>query len=125
MSKPQPKGNPMPLTVLNGPIIPAGESLSNAVDCTAGTIVRLTMPATWNGGNITFAISSDGGFFNDLFDHDGREFTMKVTPGAAIPLAFDGLTRCMAHVKIRSGTRDHPVVQDAQRDFAIAIEPDA
>ena len=115
----------MPLTVLNGPIIRAGESLSDPVDCTAGTIVRLTMPATWNGGNITFAISSDGGFFNDLFDHDGNEFTMRVTKGAAIPLAFDGLTRCMAHVKIRSGTRDHPVVQEQQRDFAIAIEPDA
>jgi hypothetical protein len=114
----------MPLTVLNGPIIPAGESLSNSVDCTAGSIVRLTMPAGWNGGNITFAISSDDGGYNDLFTHDGREFTMVVTPGAAIPIAFDGLTRCMAYVKIRSGTRDHPVVQDAQRDFAIAIEPD-
>jgi hypothetical protein len=125
MSKRNAKGNQMPLTVLNGPTIAAGESLSNGVDCTAGTIVRLTMPAAWGGGNITFAISSDGVFFNDLFDHDGNEFTMRVTPGAAIPLAFDGLTRCMAHVKIRSGTRDHPIVQTAQRDFAIAIQPAA
>ena len=115
----------MPLTVLNGPIIPAGESLSNSVDCTGGKIVRLTMPAGWNGGNITFAISSDGQGFNDLFSPDGTEFTMHVTPGAAIPMVFDGLTRCMAHVKIRSGTRDHPVIQEQQRDFAIAIEPDA
>jgi len=113
------------LTVLNGPIIAAGESLSDAVDCTGGTIVRLTMPAGWGGGNITFAISSDGVGFNDLFNYDGTEFTMRVTPGAAIPMAFDGLTRCMAHVKIRAGTRDHPIVQDVQRDFAIAIQPDA
>jgi hypothetical protein len=115
----------MPLTVLNGPIIQAGESLSNSVDCTGGTIVRLTMPATWGGGNITFAISSDDGGYNDVFTPDGVEFTMRVTPGAAIPIAFDGLTRCAAFVKIRSGTRDHPVVQTAQRDFAIALLPDA
>ena len=114
----------MPLTVLNGPIIPAGESLSNSVDCSAGKIVRLTMPAGWNGGNITFAISSDDGGYNDLFTPDGHEFTMVVTPGAAIPIAFDGLTRCMAFLKIRSGTRLHPVAQQQQRDFAIAIEPD-
>ena len=113
------------LTVLNGPTIPAGESMSDGIDCTAGTIVRLTMPAAWGGGNITFAISSDGTFYNDLFTPDGVEFTMHVTPGAAIPLAFDGLTRCMAHVKIRSGTRAHPVPQDEQRVFAIAIMPDA
>ena len=115
----------MPLTVLNGPIIQAGESLSNSVDCTAGTIVRLTMPASWGGGNITFAISSDDGGYNDLFDPDGREFTMVVTPGAAIPIVFDGLTRCAAFLKIRSGTRDHPIVQDQQRDFSVALKPDA
>jgi hypothetical protein len=114
----------MPLTVLNGPIIQAGESLSDSVDCTGGTIVRLTMPATWNGGNITFQISSDDGGYNDLFRPDGTEFTMVVTKGAAIPIAFDGLTRCAAFVKIRSGTRDHPIIQEAQRDFAIALLPD-
>jgi hypothetical protein len=124
MNKPPRKGNLMPaLTVLNGPIIRAGESLSDSVDCTGGTIVRLTMPASWNGGNITFAISSDDGGYNDLFTPDGKEFTMVVTPGAAIPIAFDGLTRCAAFLKIRSGTRQNPVVQTGQRDFAIALLP--
>jgi hypothetical protein len=119
------KGRTMPLTVLNGPIISAGESLSNAVDCTGGTIVRLTMPATWGIGNITFQISTDGAGFNDLFDQDGKEFTMVVTTGAAIPLVWDGITRCAAHLKIRSGTRSHPIIQEDQRDFAIALKQDA
>jgi len=114
----------MSLTVLNGPIIQAGESLSDGLDCTAGKIVRLTMPATWNGGNITFQISSDGNGYNDLYDHMGNEATVVVVPGAAIPMVWEGITRCAAFLKIRSGTRKHPVIQEAQRDFAVAIEPD-
>lgn len=111
-----------PLTVVNGPTIEAGESLSDSVDCTVGTVVRMTMPATWGIGNITFQVSNDGQNFNDLFNYDGRELTMVVTPGAAIPIVFDELTRCWAYLKIRSGSRNHPVVQEEQRDFAIAMD---
>jgi hypothetical protein len=114
----------MPLTVLNGPIIRAGESLSDSIDCTGGTIVRLTMPATWGGGNITFQISTDGQGYNDLFDHMGNEITVVVTKGAAVPILVDALTRCFAFVKIRSGTRSHPIIQEEQRDFAIAMQVD-
>jgi hypothetical protein len=114
----------MTLTVLNGPVIQAGESLSDSVDCTGGTIVRITMPPAWGIGNITFQISTDGLFFNDLFDQDGKEFTMVVVTGAAVPIIWDGITRCAAHLKIRSGSRSHPIVQDEKRDFAVALKLD-
>ena len=113
----------MSLQVINGPIIAAGKSLSEGIDCTGGNIVRLTMPAGWDNANITFAISSDGAGYNDLFGVDGNEVTLAVTKGAAVVLAqFGDYLKAIAFPKIRSGTRSHPVVQTQQRDFAIAIE---
>jgi hypothetical protein len=114
----------MALTVVNGPIIAAGESLSDGIDCTVGTLVRITMPASWTPANLTFQLSSDGAFFNDLFDADGREITMVVTPGAAVVLTDMDWTgkAAIAHLKFRSGTRAYPVLQDEQREFAVAIQ---
>jgi len=111
------------LQVLNGPIIAAGEALSGGVDCTAGAIVRLTMPAGWSPANISFQISTDGNGYNDLVDFDGREIIMPVVPGTAVVVgALSEALRAVAFLKIRSGSRTRPVIQDAQRDFAVAIE---
>lgn len=113
----------MTLQVLNGPVIEEGESLSDGIDCTGGNIVRLTMPADWTGANITFAISSDGNGYNDLVDTNGGEVTLVVVPGSAVVLAqFGEYLKAIAFLKIRSGTRSHPVEQEARREFAIAIE---
>jgi|RhiMethySRZTD1v2_1073278.scaffolds.fasta_scaffold833603_2 hypothetical protein len=113
----------MSLAVLNGPVIEAGESLSAGIDCTGGNIVRLTMPANWTGANITFAISSDGNGYNDLVNTDGEEVTLVVVPGSAVVLGqFGDYLKAIAFLKIRSGTRSHPVEQEDRREFAIAIE---
>ena len=55
------------LQVLEGPKIEAGESLSDGVDCSAGQLVRITMPYTWTPAPITFQFSTDGVFYNDMF----------------------------------------------------------
>jgi len=113
----------MTLSILNGPIIAAGESLSAGIDCTGGNILRLTMPAGWDNANITFQISSDGNGYNDLYNTDGEEVTLPVRLGAAVVLGqFGDYLKAIAFIKIRSGTKSHPVVQTEQRDFAIAIE---
>ncbi|MCP3471384.1 hypothetical protein NLM33_13690 [Bradyrhizobium sp. CCGUVB1N3] len=98
----------MALEILNGPIIAAGEALSDGVDCSAGSIIRLTMPPEWDAANISFQISSDGAFYNDL---------VKGRP-------CENFLKAIAFLKIRSGSRDAPVTQSEQRAFAIAIEPD-
>ena len=41
----------MALVVLNGPAIDAGESLSAGLDCSAGPIVKITMPPGWIRGH--------------------------------------------------------------------------
>jgi hypothetical protein len=112
----------MTLQVLNGPFIQAGESLSDAVDCSAGELVRLTMPGAWtDAAPLTFQISTDGVFYNDLFTLDGHELTLPVVvPGAAVLVSHD-VGRAVAFIKFRSGTRAAPVAQDMLREFAVAI----
>jgi hypothetical protein len=113
----------MALQVLHGPVIAAGQSLSDGLDCTAGSIVRFTMPAAWNGSRLTFQISSDGAGYNDLVDPQGREISFRVKPGSAVVVgAFTDYLKAVAFLKMRSGTRRHPLAQTAQREFAVAIE---
>ena len=47
----------MPLTIINGPIIEAGDSLTAGIDCSAGPIVKITMPGNLVGDTITFQTS--------------------------------------------------------------------
>jgi hypothetical protein len=102
------------LKVLNGPTIHAGESLSDAIDCSEGEVVRVTMPAEWTTAPLTYQISTDGEFYNDLFDRDGYEIKIPVVPA--------DVSRAIAFLKIRSGSRASPVVQPSNREFAVAIK---
>ena len=69
----------MALSIVDGPTIKINESLSDGVDCSAGNIVRITVPQEFTPSNLTFQVSSDGNFYNDLFsskrrrDHRGRQ----------------------------------------------------
>jgi hypothetical protein len=111
---------------LNGPVIQAGESLSDGLDCTGGELVRITMPSAWTPANLTFQISSDGLGYNDLVDRHGDEITIAVQPGSALVVAQYGeYLKAVAFLKVRSGTSTHPVPQEAVRQFAVAIEPAA
>ena len=117
------------LVVLNGPRINAGESLSDGVDCSGGKIVRITMPPEWTGAPLSFQISTDGAFYNDLYH-------LQLTPGAyiafevVVPSSPGGIAivlpeefgHAASFLKIRSGTRGSPVDQEEDRDFAVAIE---
>lgn len=108
----------MPIVILNGPIIEAGESLSGPLNCSAGTILKVTMPMEWTMADLTFQTSSDGLGFNDIFDRDGREVTVRC--GGA-NTAVIGLNYNIGWVKFRSGSRERPIPQAAQREFAVAL----
>jgi len=111
----------MAIQFIDGPVIDAGQSLSNVADCRAGDIVRLTMPSGWDAVPLTFQISSDGTFFNDVFTHDGHEVTVAVEPGCAVIVPVNFLAAA-AFIKFRSGTRSNPVPQSAGRLFAISLK---
>jgi hypothetical protein len=114
----------MPLVVVDGPTIAKGESLSDGADCSAGTIVRITVPKEYNDGDMpnqmTFQVSSDGNLFNDLFDDEGHEIaiTARANTGIVIDRSW---ARTVAFIKLRSGTRDAPVLQKEACKLAIAI----
>ena len=114
----------MTLQIIDGPTIKRGESLSEGVDCSAGQIVRITVPQEFTESNLTFQVSSNGDLYNDLFDDRGDEITVTATPDSAIVIT-EPWVRSVGWLKLRSGSRDHPVEQS--RDdckFAIALSVD-
>jgi hypothetical protein len=113
----------MPMQVLNGPTIQAGESLSDAVDCSGGSLVRITMPPAWDQAPLTFEFSTDGVFFNDMFDLKGFAVTVEhVVEGSGVIIPSD-IGRAIAFLKFRSGSRGNPVEQSETRNFAVTIVP--
>lgn len=109
--------------------IPAGKSMSDAVDCTGSQrIVRIVMPSAWTGtAPLTFQMSPDGVDYHDLRhvtpgSLDSYEVSLKnVVPDAVV--AFPPTTGLsIAWVKIRSGMRASPVIQTAARKFEFIVE---
>lgn len=111
----------MPITFVDGPTIPQGESLSDGADVSAGDIVRITVPQEYTPANMTFQISTDGAFYNDLFLANGDEVTVVAKQSSGIVIR-DVWVKSINFIKFRSGTREHPVVQKTACRFAIAIE---
>jgi hypothetical protein len=112
----------MVLVIVDGPTIPLNESLSDGVDCTGGSIVRITVPQEFTPSNLTFQASSNGDLYNDLYDAKGDEITLVAKPDTTIIIAASW-TRAIGWIKFRSGTRSHPVAQTRDTcKFAIAVE---
>jgi hypothetical protein len=111
----------MPFEIIDGPTIARGESLSDGVDCSAGQIVRITVPQEFTDANLTFQVSSNGDLYNDLYDDAGEEITITATPDTTI--FVEGFwVRAVGFLKLRSGTRAHPIAQREDCKFAIAIK---
>jgi hypothetical protein len=111
------------LQIVNGPAIQAGESLSEGVDISAGTIVRITTPGGWTNANLTFQISTDGSSgYNDLYDAAGNEITVVTRGDNSAIIIRDDWSRHINFIKFRSGTAKHPVPQQEGRLFAVAVE---
>jgi hypothetical protein len=112
---------PGSIVVVDGPHIAAGESLSDVVDATSGRIVRITMPSAWTSALLTFQISSDGLFFNEVCDFTGDYISINVRAGSAV-IVPEQFGIASQYLKFRSGTLDHPIPQEEIRNFAIAVE---
>jgi hypothetical protein len=108
----------MPLQILTGPTISAGQSLSSGLDCSVGSILKIAMPAAWTNADLTFQTSPDGIAYNDASLPNGQPVVFSAQPGTTI----SGIKLLVGWLKIRSGTKDRPVVQPADRIFTIAID---
>jgi hypothetical protein len=102
-----------------GPIIQAGESLSDPLNISA-LMTQIYTPLEWTPALLTFQISPDQGVtFYDYVDTDNKEVMMNIRPGAVIILPVGLSAWNNTRIKFRSGTRDFPVVQEAQRTFSV------
>lgn len=111
----------MALVQLQGPVIRAGEALSEGLDATAGDLLRVTMPEEWDDAPLTFRIGSIHQEYHDAFNLDGFEVMVKVVvPDSTVIVPFD-VSRSIGWIKFRSGTRTDPIPQSAERQFRVAL----
>src|SRR5262245_45158499 len=111
----------MPTTSVVTATIRAGQSLSDSIDCSTGDPVFIVGPTDWTPANISFQLSADGVTFGDWFTNDGKEVVMPCRAGTAWLCVSDIGGAKGAHVKVRSGSRDGPVIQQADRVFKIVV----
>lgn len=109
---------PMAIT---GPMIKAGESLSNGLDLTQVDLLKIIMPLGWTPAGLSFQLSPDGDKYHDLFYLTGFEVTLPtVVPDTAVIISYD-VGRAISWVKLRSGTRNNPIPQEEDRIFSVVV----
>ena len=120
----------MPLQTLTL-TIPAGQSLSNGVNCSKGKVTLIEFPAAWNDANVSFQVSSDGNAWHDYYYlNPGERMPMglrEVIVPAIANIATIVLTDWASNLlwlKIRSGSADQPRIQSADRTFVLTVDTD-
>ena len=118
----------MAITVL--PLtIPQDESMSPALDCRAGRLVHIGMPSDWTAAPITFQVSPDSVNYLDLYHSQvttGAFVPYEAIVPTVIPNSFLSLPPdtglSIGWLKVRSGTRQTPVNQQASRKFTFVFD---
>lgn len=117
--------NPLPIDVT--PVyttktitIAEGASLSAVVDLEQLNIVGLLMPAEWTAADITFQASPDNSTFGNVANSEGNEVKVIVAAGKFVGATLPELSG-IRYLKIRSGTADSPVNQEAARSIKIVL----
>lgn len=100
--------------------IPAGQSLSNSIDLSAGVAQFVMIPPTWKPAMLTFQLSHDGTTFYDGVDSSTREIAMNVLAGTAVHVAEAFSSLAVGFMKLRSGSKDNPIVQDVDQAVVIS-----
>jgi hypothetical protein len=104
--------------------IPAGDSVSNAVNINSEYLMRIVMPDNWTpGANLTVEVSPDNiAPYRPLYTIFGR-VQIPVVPGAAMLVGVDWSS--LEWVRLRSGTPDAPHIQQAARTLIFGTDTKA
>jgi hypothetical protein len=100
--------------------IPAGQSLSNSIDLSAGVAQFIMIPPTWAPARLTFQLSHDGVTFYDGVDAATREIAMNVLAGTAVHVVEAFSSLAVGFMKLRSGSRDKPIIQETDQAIVIS-----
>lgn len=112
----------MTFSTIAGPTIPAGQSISNAVNLSDNAMTRIVMPDAWDtNAALTFQFSLDDtdANFRDVYFTDGKEIALKVVPKAAVLIPQQWSLQ-FGYLKFRSGACSKPIIQSANRTFLLA-----
>jgi hypothetical protein len=112
----------MPRTTVTA-IIPAGQSLSDVIDCRNGAPILIYMPAEFTSARLSYLMSYDNNTYCDLFDRNAKEIAHNVQPGTVLKMGSDWTDSALGgYLKLRSGSRDHPILQEQTRQFMLVID---
>ena len=111
MREPTPRAIPAQITVVSV-TIPAGEALSDAADLTRGVLVYISVDA-WGVAPMSFQVSANDVEYYDLFDDQGREVMLDISPHTA-NVASVRWRDIVRYIKVRAGVRNDttPPVRD-------------
>lgn len=103
--------------------IGAGESISDALDVSGALWLAIITPPIWTPANVTFQYSPDGTNFYDLFAIGNHEVTLSMQDRLSTLTPLDDLDIPKnGHIRLRSGSRNYPVLQEAVRTFRVVVE---
>jgi hypothetical protein len=100
--------------------IAAGETISTPLDLKGSAVTMVIAPAEWTPANITFLVSIDGESYFDLADAASGIAILRALHPASAVTVDQSYTRFASYLKIRSGTRDNPIAQAADRTLTLA-----
>jgi hypothetical protein len=110
----------MAAVVVLGPTINAGASISGAVDCTSGTIIRIFVPPEWTLAPLSFVLSPDNILpYATVCHADGRERVLNVQPNSMVL----GSIVVGGWLKFRSGTSALLIPQKQTCQFRVTLIP--
>jgi hypothetical protein len=114
----------MPVSVVyKTATIPAGQSVSNSVDCTAGAPTVVFLPLDWTPARLSYQVSWDGTNWRDVADRTAREISVNIIPGTAVHLSDEWSSSALGGwIRFRSGSRDGAIPQAADRVFTVLID---
>jgi hypothetical protein len=101
--------------------IPAGQSLSGAIDLSGVQLYFIFMPDDWTPANISIQASYDGSKFFNAINFHGGEIMIGCRPGTCISLPPDA-TLGAVYLRLRSGTSEDPIPQEASRVFTLVTK---
>ena len=107
------------LTISSPLTIPGGASISDGVNLTGRSLIRLTIGAAWTAADITVQTSPDGATWNDLYDEYGTPYTIKAAANRTV-FINPGPLLAVNYIRLRSGTPAAPVNQASAATITLA-----
>jgi hypothetical protein len=102
--------------------IDINQSISADIDLGLMRLGRIAMPGTWVAADLTFQTSHNGADWNNLYDKDGAEYTVKAAASRSMLIPLSDMLS-VRYLRIRSGTSAAPVNQTASRTLTLVLVP--